>query len=124
MIEQQAVVLRSHDDEADALARDDDVARRRGVEARQEPIAGALRIEAAEPLEARAHRGDADRDQRLGVVRDGRPERDGGGVQACFQPSVSPARSGFSEASPNGTLAGSSYASRRSVTVPALRGRP
>ena len=43
---------------------------------------------------------------------------------ASLQFNVSPPRSGFSRASPNGTFSGSCQGSRLSVTVPRLRGRP
>lgn len=96
------------------------MSRQRGLEAGQEAVARALQVEAAEALEALAHRGDADRDQVFGIVSGRRLVAD----QACFHASVPPPRNGLSSASPNGTLSGNSLASRRSVTVPALRGRP
>jgi type II secretory pathway component PulJ len=101
-------MLRPHDDQAHALAVNDDMARQRGLEGRQEALARALRIEAADALQALAHRGNAKRHQRLGIAGDGRLERDWRRDQACFQFKVSPPRSGLSSASPNGTLAGSS----------------
>jgi len=93
---------------------------------RRLPRAALRAMTAGRPfMRARLSRsGDAKRDQRLGVAGDGRLERDGRLAQACFQFKVSPPRSGLSKASPNGTLAGSSYAWRRSVTRPVLRGRP
>ncbi len=109
MIEQPVLALGPHDDNAHAHAIHDHVARVRRIEPGQEAVARALRIEAAEALQALAHRGDAQRDKVVGIGRGGRLERDPGHAsQACFQPSVSPARKGLSDASPNGTLAGSS----------------
>ena len=108
MIQEQPFLLRAHHHEADTPTVSKHVARVRGIKVRKKAVARTLRIESADALQAIAHRGDADRDQRLGVCRGGWLEGDGRRAQACFQPSVSPPRSGFSEASPNGTLAGSS----------------
>lgn len=59
----------------------DETASRR-IERREKPLARTLRIETADALEAVAHRGDADRDERFGVgVRDG-DEDQGHGADA------------------------------------------
>ena len=119
-----AVEITGPMDGPDALVPGADVARVGRHVVRQEALARTLRIEAPDALQAGPHGRDAQRDQGLGVVRGGRLEFEGGDQKTCRHASVSPARSGLSRASPKGTSSGSRSGSRRSVTVPRLRGRP